>query len=61
MSNNELVDIDYDEIVTSTDDAFLFSIEDKSIWISKSLIDDHDEYNKNFTIPEWLAYKEELI
>ena len=59
--DNDVISIDYDEIVTSTPDAILFSIEDKNIWISRSQIEDHDEDDKYFAIPEWLAFKKELI
>lgn len=58
MSEPELVQIDYDEIVRTSDDAILISVGDEEIWIPKSQI---EEQGKGWLeIPEWLATKEGL-
>ena len=71
--SEQLVRIDYDEVFNETDAAILFCIEKAEIgqseetryvwtaWVPKSQIDDHNEQEHYFTIPEWLAMEKGLI
>ena len=59
------VDIHHDGIITTTDMARLFRVDDEEIWIPNSLIEYYDEDLHDghgiVTIPAWFAEKEELI
>ena len=59
----DLVTIDYDDIVLDRDDlgAVLFRIDDDEVWVPRSKIQMRDEEDKTFEVPEWFAFKEELI
>ena len=59
--DDNLVTIDYDEIVTDTDDAILIRVGLEDIWIPRSQISNHDEVANEMDIPEWLALNEGLI
>jgi hypothetical protein len=63
MARDELVEVDYDEIIrdNARDKAVLFAVDDEEVWIPRSLIDYTDERAKTFYVPEWYAIKEELI
>lgn len=64
MGNNDLVDIPYDEIRhTPSDLATLFIIDNKEVWIPKSLIEDisNEDGPGEVTIPEWFCISEGLI
>ncbi|MEE8240113.1 MAG: hypothetical protein V3R16_02495 [Nitrospirales bacterium] len=54
-----VVEVDYDDELTETTGAVLFSINGNGIWIPKSQIIDQD--GGTITIPEWLAMEEGLI
>lgn len=41
MDQDEYTPVDYDEIIHETDEAVLFSIDDKEVWIPKSCIENH--------------------
>lgn len=60
-SRADPVEVDYDNIVASTTLAYLLEIDDRNVWVSKSLILDHDEQKQTIEVPEWFAYQEELI
>lgn len=62
----ELVEIDFDHVEASTRDAILFVIDDREVWVPRSLIVDgesiyDDEEDGSFEVPEWWAEKEGLI
>ena len=57
----ELVKIEYDEIVHYTDLAYLLLICEEEYWIPFSIIKEHDIKRKIFTIPYYFAHKEGLI
>jgi hypothetical protein len=59
MSKNELVPIDFDEIVRETDKAKLFKTAVGEVWIPKSQIE--DEGDDVIMIPEWLAIEKGLV
>ena len=65
-TQTKLVEI-YISVKRRTDLAILVHIEDKELWIPKSLIKNFDdvEINVHFMghieIPEWFAYEKELI
>ena len=62
-SMSEKVVIDYDEIELDREDlnAILFEIEERSVWIPRSLILNHDEDERTITVPEWFAIDKELV
>ncbi len=57
MYNNELISIQYDEIVDSreTEKAYLFIIDDEEVWLPKSQVEDIRETEYVVDIPLWLA------
>jgi len=60
-SQDELVDIDYEEHVHETPEAHLFVVEDEKVWIPKSQLEHWDPGQNTFTIPEWLAEVKGLL
>lgn len=61
--SDEEVDIVYDELITSTEKAMLYRIDNLKVWIPKSQIL-HSTYQSGsgtLTIPEWLAIEKELV
>lgn len=61
MSEQELVDIPFDEIVHQTTKATLFDVGDEEVWLPKSEIREIDEAEKHVTIPVWLATEKGLV
>ncbi len=66
MSEEELVVLDYDEIVADTERAILFRMGEEedlssSVWIPKSVIREMDEEAKEVTVVEWFANRAGLI
>lgn len=55
------IEVEYGEILHSTDDAILFNFEGEEIWISRRVIENHDRSNNLIEIPSWLAEKEGII
>jgi len=55
------VEVEYGEILHSTDDAILFDFEGEEIWLPRKLIENHDRSNNLLEIPEWLAEKEGIV
>lgn len=60
MSECIEITFDYDEIKTERASAILFLVNDLEIWIPKSQIIDHNEDEKQVTIPQWLAEQKGL-
>lgn len=56
--DEDLVEVEYDELLAETDRAKLFMIDDSEVWIPKSQIT-YDEEGV-FAIPRWLARKNDL-
>lgn len=57
---DEPVEIEYEEIVATTDSAICFKVptyqeESVEMWIPKSQLIEHDEDGHTFEVPEWLA------
>jgi len=69
VSEQEFVDITFDEVVKVTEWAIAFKIENKRYQIAKSLMQPETDVNSIsvgdsdvlVTIPEWLAVKERLV
>lgn len=61
MMGDELVKIDFDEILAESDDAYRFQIGDDKHWIPKSQISTVFEKIKVVHITEWIAAKKGLI
>lgn len=61
MSETELVDIPFDEIIHQTPKAVLFDVGDEDVWLPKSEIREIDEAEKNVVIPVWLATEKGLV
>lgn len=62
MGSNELVILDFDDIICSTEKALLLQIDDEiEVWVPCSLIRDLDTDDKEVTVPEWFANKAGLI
>lgn len=59
----DYVDIDFDRVITETDLATLFEIEEREVWIPNSCIDsDYSDYRAGMVgVAEWFALKEGLI
>jgi len=51
--------IQYDELVIETDDAFGLEIDGKLVWLPKSVCPIHED-EKIVDCPDWLAYKKGL-
>ncbi len=58
----ETVLIDYDHILVDQDKfgAILFEIDEREIWIPRSLVEDIWEEDRRMEIPLWFAVKKEL-
>lgn len=56
-----MITVEYDEIITETGKAVLFDIEGEEIWIPASQLEDYDEDNQTFDIPDWLAEEKGLV
>ena len=49
----------YDKIIRKTEQAVLYRIEDREVWIPNSV---HDDFGDgSLAVQEWFAIKEELI
>lgn len=57
---DKVIDISGVELLHETDKAYLFQIEDKEVWLPKSLIE-YDSEDKVVTLPERVAKDKELI
>lgn len=57
---SKLTDVEYDEIVYETAQAFLFNIGGKEVWLPKSVIE-VDVDSKTITLPEKFAIDKELV
>ena len=57
IGNNELVSVQYDELVVSRETlkAYLFIIDDEEVWLPKSQVEDIRETECVVDIPLWLA------
>ncbi len=57
MDGNDLVSIEYDELIDSRETlkAYLFIIDDEEVWLPKSQVEDIRETEKVVDIPLWLA------
>ena len=56
-----LVEIEYEHIRRKLEEAVLFSIEDKDVWLPREKIYNWNEELKTLDIPEWLAIDRELV
>ena len=56
-----LVEVEYGDILHSTDDAILFDFEGEEIWLPRKLIESHNRENHLLDIPLWLAEKEGIV
>lgn len=56
---DELIPIDYDALITSTDEAWLLEIDDRQIWLPQSQCE-IDEENSTILVPKWLCDEEDL-
>ena len=59
-TDDEPVEIEYEEIVNETPAAYCFRVptykdETRDMWIPKSQLMDHDQAACTFEVPEWLA------
>ena len=64
MSDQELVDLPFDEILHKSDEAVLFDMGDEEVWLPKRQIkeiDESDPKRKTVSIPVWLATKKGLV
>ena len=61
MSDQEPVELDYDEIKYDTQEAKLFVIGGEEHWFGNKVVIDLDTDEKVVTIEYWLAYKLGLI
>jgi len=62
MEKQELVEIDYDEVLQYSASATHFQIDDEiDVWIPLSTMREHDKKFKTFTISEALATRKGLI
>lgn len=59
--SNELVTVYFDDVIIDRGHlgAILFRINEQEVWIPRSLIKDRGK--NQLGIPEWFAFKEELI
>ena len=55
-----LTTVAYDEVLWETDAAILLRIEISRVWIPLRLIREHDEQEKEVSVPEWFAIQEGL-
>lgn len=58
-----MFDVTYEKLVHETDGAYLFDVfgdGEGDVWIPKSQIEDLDEDEKTFLIPQWLAEEKEM-
>ncbi len=55
----EKTEIDFDEIEHETDEAVMFEIDNRLVWLPKSQIE-FDRDDKTITLPEWLATEKGL-
>jgi len=56
-----MVTIDFDELVHQTDDAYKLAIDDRFVWLPKSVCQDLDEDDGTVEIPESMAIEKDLI
>lgn len=54
------VEIDFDDVEKRTDGAWLVKIDQREVWLPRSLCE-VDEFMNVATVPTWLARKEGLI
>ena len=59
--NQDLIDVDFDDILAETPKAILFFMGDSKMWLPKSQIKELDLKERTFMIPEWLAIEKDLI
>ena len=59
--NQDLIDVDFDDILAETPKAILFFMGDSKMWLPKSQIKELDLIEHTFMIPEWLAIEKDLI
>ena len=59
--NKDPIEISYDSIVIETDMAICYSIEEKAVWIPKSLHLTEDEGARTVEVPYWFALNKGLI
>lgn len=60
--SGDRVEVDYDSVVVDGDEATLFDIGGRRLWLPKSAAQvDDDPANKVVWVEEWLAVKEELV
>lgn len=58
----ESYELEYDELVITTDDAVLLDVDGGArVWIPQSEIREHDEEAQTMEIPVWLATDRGLI
>ena len=60
MGNEEVVEINFDEVIKETALAYLIRIDEDEIWLPKSQCD-MDQAGHVVDIPEWLALDKDLI
>lgn len=56
---DELLPIDYDALITETDEAWFVEIDGRQLWLPKSQCD-IDENGSTIQIPAWLCEEEDL-
>lgn len=54
------LDINYDELVTETEAAWLLSIDGREVWLPKSQCRIYEK-TKVIYVPEWLATERDLV
>lgn len=60
MRKTHLVDFEDVELIHETSAAWLFIIEDKEVWVPKS-VGDYDARSNQLTLPEHFAISKELV
>jgi hypothetical protein len=60
MTHSKLCDVAYDEIIHETEKAVLFLIDDKEVWLPRSVIE-IDSDIKAITLPERMAIDKGLV
>ena len=56
----EIVTLEYEQLVTETDKAYLFAFGDENVWLPKSQVEDIRETALEVDIPRWLMEADNL-
>ena len=60
-AGSALVEIEYQHVRRKAEDAVLFTIDEREVWLPRREIHNWNEELKTLDVPEWLAIDRELV